>query len=530
MRRVINIRSFFWRMDRPLLACLLTAFIISSFGGISSYADDLISSTNLPPADAANNSPQSSVVQIFSTVRYPSPFKPWTKEPPSEISGSGVVISGKRILTCAHIVEYASRIQIQDNQGGGRLNVQVEAIAPDMDLAILKPEVEAFFDTHPEIKISHTLPDIRDSVLTYGYPVGGNSLSLTKGIVSRIEFAAYNYPAAGLRIQIDAAINPGNSGGPAVVDGKMIGLAFSYLNGTQNIGFIVPSEEIELFLKDIADGRYDGKPSLFGEYQTLANSIEHSFLKLDQTTDGLIIEKPDNDDPAYPLKKWDVITRIGETPLDSMGTVKLNDNVRVFFKYMVQRIVTNGAVPLTVIRDGKEQKISVPVTSSRQLVISGLNGTYPSYFVYGPLVFTPATMEFVAQAMAGQRGGNLMGILGYSGSSLVRRMGDQANFEGEQLVVVPCPLFPHQLSLGYSDPSFQVVKSVNGIPVKNLAQLVQILRDSKSEYTTFEFDVHNGQIIILPRAEVNSATEEILTDNDIRSQGSPDMLSIWNSK
>jgi S1-C subfamily serine protease len=530
MGRMINMKSFFWRLGKNLPACLLSAFVVLNFEGVPSLAVDLNSGTNSPTPSDAKNSIENSVVQISSTVRYTSLNRPWTKEPPTEISGSGVVISGHRILTCAHVVEYASRIQIQDNEGGGKINAQIEAIAPDMDLAILKPEVESFFDTHPEIKISHVLPDIQDSVLAYGYPVGGSSLSITKGIVSRIEFAAYNYPAAGLRIQIDAAINPGNSGGPAVVDGKMIGLAFSYLKETQNIGYIIPSEEIELFLNDIADGHYDGKPSLFGEYQSLANATLRSFLKLNQSTAGIIVEKPDTEDPSYPLKKWDVITRIGDVPLDSMGTVKLNDDVRVFFKYMIQKVVTNGVVPLTIMRDGKEMKIYVPVPSSRPVVIPSLSGTYPSYFIYGPVVFTSATMEFVSQAMQGQRGGSLMGILSASGSSLVRRMDDKTRFEGEQLVVVPCPLFPHQLSLGYRDPSFQVVKSVNGIPIKNLAQLVQVLRDSKSEYITIEFDVRNGQIIVLRRADVNSATEDILTDNDIRSQGSPDMLSIWNSK
>ena len=84
------------------------------------------------------------------------------------------------------------------------------------------------------------LPQIKDAVLAYGFPTGGTSLSITKGIVSRIEFVPYNYPTSGLRIQIDAAINPGNSGGPAIAGDKMIGLAFSRLGDAQNIGYIIP--------------------------------------------------------------------------------------------------------------------------------------------------------------------------------------------------------------------------------------------------------------------------------------------------
>ncbi len=108
-------------------------------------------------------------------------------------------------------------------------------------------------------------------MLVYGYPQGGSTLSITKGIVSRIEFAGYNEGISGVRIQVDAAINPGNSGGPALVDGKMVGLIFSKLTQADNIGYIIPSEEIDLFLKDVADGTYDGKPSMHEALQTFEN-------------------------------------------------------------------------------------------------------------------------------------------------------------------------------------------------------------------------------------------------------------------
>ena len=172
------------------------------------------------PVEPRTDPVATSVVRIYSTVRYPSPYKPWAKEPPQEISGSGVVIEGKRILTCAHVVLYGGRIEVQGNESADRLSAKVEAIAPGIDLALMKLEDETFFDSHPALPREQELPDIRDAVLAYGYPTGGSSLSITKGIVSRIEFAAYNYPATGLRIQIDAAINHGNSGGPAVAGGR----------------------------------------------------------------------------------------------------------------------------------------------------------------------------------------------------------------------------------------------------------------------------------------------------------------------
>ncbi|HEX3696582.1 MAG TPA: S1C family serine protease [Polyangia bacterium] len=153
------------------------------------------------------------------------------------------------------------------------------AVAPGIDLALLKLDDERVFDTHGPLARALALPDIKDAVMAYGYPTGGSNLAITKGIVSRIEFAAYNRPVWGMRIQIDAAINHGNSGGPAVAGDKMIGLAFSSLGGTQNIGYIIPNEEIELFLADVADGTYGGKPGMYDDLQTLENPALRAFLR-----------------------------------------------------------------------------------------------------------------------------------------------------------------------------------------------------------------------------------------------------------
>jgi hypothetical protein len=96
--------------------------------------------------------------------------------------------------------------------------------------------------------------------------------------------------------------------------------------------------------------------------------------------------------------------------------------------------------------------------------------------------------------------------------------------------MVPSPFFPHKVSTGYGDPFYQVVKEINGIRVKNLAHLVEILRDSKDEFIRIEFYNRYGETLIFPRAEMLAATDEILTDNGIRSQGSPDALAVWNAK
>ena len=97
-------------------------------------------------------------------------------------------------------------------------------------------------------------------------------------------------------------------------------------------------------------------------------------------------------------------------------------------------------------------------------------------------------------------------------------------------MVVPAPFFPHQLVKGYGNPITQVVKTINGVPVKNLAHLVQLLRDSREQYIVVGFNSTFCETMVFPRAELVGATDDVLTDNGIRSQGSPDLMKIWNAK
>ncbi|HEU4776302.1 MAG TPA: S1C family serine protease, partial [Telluria sp.] len=412
----------------------LIAALTLAAAGLSASAQDAPKEAIVPaPAARIPANLENSVVKVFSTLRRPDPFKPWSKAAPADITGSGVVIEGKRILTNAHVVNYASQVQIQANQAGDKVSATVVAVARDMDLAILKLDDESFFDTHAPVARASVLPNVRDQVFAYGYPTGGTSLSITKGIVSRIEFVNYSLDTAGLRIQIDAAINPGNSGGPAIAGDTMVGLAFGTATNAQNIGYIIPNEEVELFLKDVADGRYDGKPSLLAETQTLENPVLRNFLKLDKSVAGAVVQSPGTDSAAYPLKEWDVITKIGDSPIDNQAMIALGSNLRVRFQYRVQQLAQGGKLPLTIVRGGKPMTILLPVGGARKLLIPDLNGGYPPYFIYGPIVFSRASPEFMAGITSNAA---LMNALAFNASPLVTRRGERPDAQREELVVV----------------------------------------------------------------------------------------------
>jgi hypothetical protein len=193
----------------------------------------------------------------------------------------------------------------------------------------------------------------------------------------------------------------------------------------------------------------------------------------------------------------------------------------------VQQVAKDGKVPLTIVRGGKTMQVQVPVGGARQLLIPDLAGGYPSYFVYGPMVFTRATAEYLSFIAA-----NAAALNGFSfnASPLVTRRGDSPDAQHEELVVISSPFFPHKLVAGYSNRMGAVVESVNGVPVRSLRHLVALLRDLKDDMVVLRFDQREGETMVLPRKEMVAATEGILSDNGIRSQGSADMMDIWNGK
>ena len=465
---------------------------------------------------------ENTVVKVFSTMRRPDVARPWSKMPPMEATGSGVIIEGNRILTNAHVVAYASQVQVQSSQAGDKVPASVVAMAPGIDLAVLKLDDESFFGKRPPLPRASVLPQIKDPVLAYGFPAGGTSMSITRGIVSRIEFVSYGLMTSGLRIQIDAALNPGNSGGPAIAYDKMIGLVFSHLANAENIGYIIPNEEIELFLKSTTSGGYDGKPGMYDDLQTLENPALRGFLKLDSSVRGMVVHRPDQAEPSYPLQQWDVITRIADTAIDDEGMVWIRSNLRVRFPYLIQKSVHDGSVPLSIVRAGQVRQINMPVPRQRPLLVDSLLGSYPSYFILGPVVFERATMEALQLVHAHSQA--------LVGNPLLARLGDRPDADRQELVIIPAPLFPHALSKGYADPTGSTVRSVNDTPVKSLAHLVMLLRDLKDDYVTIDFDNRASEALVFPRAQLVASTDAILSDNGVRAQGSPDMMKIWDGK
>jgi len=123
-------------------------------------------------------------------------------------------------------------------------------------------------------------------------PAGGEEISYTRGVVSRIQMEPYAHIGNRqfLSVQTDAAINPGNSGGPVIQEDRVVGVAFQGTPGLENTGFFIPPPVISHFLKDISDDRYDGFPQAGLRVVPLQNPAYRSLLKLTDEDKGARVD------------------------------------------------------------------------------------------------------------------------------------------------------------------------------------------------------------------------------------------------
>lgn len=352
----------------------------------------------LPIAVFADISPERNVedyiVKVHVTSKVHDTVSPWNSSIISS-TGSGLIIEGERILTNAHVVADNTFIEIQRDGQPKRFEAEVEAVSHESDLAVLKVKDESFFDIGGFLPLGD-LPDVHQEITVYGYPVGGDTLSITKGIVSRIEFQTYAHSGLSMQaVQVDAAINFGNSGGPAVANDKVVGIAMQVSGGgEENIGYLIPVTMVKRFLTDVADGKQEGIPELSLYTEELLNPTLKKHYQLSDEQSGVLVTKVCAETPTESvIQPNDVITHIDGKKIEDNGMTTLTPKKQINYLYHVDMHQMGESLQLDIVRDGKPMQVKVPLTKAVETVY--LYDETPVYFVYGGFVFVQADVSDV---------------------------------------------------------------------------------------------------------------------------------------
>ncbi|NDC80083.1 MAG: serine protease [Verrucomicrobia bacterium] len=433
---------------------------------------------------------------------------PWNPGTVSSARGAGFVISGKRILTNAHVISGARYITVQREADPRKYPAHVKFVAHDCDLAMIEVEEPGFFKGTTALPLGD-IPELESVVSVYGFPIGGDRLSVTRGVVSRIDYNSYTHSGreSHLAIQIDAAINPGNSGGPVMQEDKVVGVAFQGFRGdvAQNVGYMIPTPVIRRFLKDVEDGRYDHYVDIAIRWMTLENPAMRKYLGRPNDGRGVVVTDIFSEGSSDGiLRKGDVLLSIDGHPIESDGSVRLQGQP-VQLEEIVERKFAGDPVELEVWRDKKMERVTLKLRPAEMFsMYEILYEPPPRYVLYGGLVFQPLTA-------------NLMAVL--SGSADLRLRQTYTLFGQDQLYretpepVVLSFILPDPLNVYLRGMAGQLVREINGRRIRALSDVEPALR-AGGERSVIRFE-GDQRPAVLKKSEVDLAMPRIMTQYGI---------------
>src|SRR5271165_3000873 len=369
--------------------------------------------------------------------------------------GAGAILSPDGyIVTNAHVVQGARKIRVRlqglEKQSAGAsseplgpIEAKLVGVDRQTDVAVMKINMTGL----PALALADS-SQLRQGqvVFAFGSPLGLEN-SVTMGVVSATA-RQIDPDNPSIFIQTDAPINPGNSGGPLVdVDGHVVGINTFILTqsgGNEGLGFAIPSNVVRNIFDQIHTEGHVHRGQIGVFLRTISPElVEGLHLPVNH---GLLLEDVAPGSPADKagLKAGDVITSIGGKPVENVRQFTL-----VLYSYRIGQKAEIG-----VLRDGKETTISVQVVERPDDPMR-----------FADLVAGPDNLV------------NRLGVVAINITGEVKELlGNELRIPSGVLVAAKTPT---STLLGEGPQPGDVIHALNGVPIKDLAQLKQDLRQMK---------------------------------------------------
>ena len=452
--------------SHPSRAVLLAATLIFSTG-LPVVAAPAASSGTKSPDAAEESGIYQSVLRIEAAAQQFDYRAPWNSGRFGGGTGTGFLVGDNRILTNAHVVSNSRRLIIRKHGDPAVYSARLLHIAHDCDLALLELEDPKVLEGVTRLGFGD-VPSLESEVRVIGYPVGGERLSVTRGVVSRIDFSTYSHSGVDqhLVVQIDAAINPGNSGGPVLQGDKVVGVAFQGLLQADNTGYMIPTPVVKRFLKDVEDGKYDHYVDLgFTDFE-LANKAQRAALGLPDDNRGILVANvAPGGSVDGKLRKGDIVMALDDHPVFSNGQVRI-DGQMVNMHEVVERKYSGDKVVIDFLRDGKKERVEATLSQFEPARIFATQyETRPTYAVFGGLVFQPFSR-------------NLLAAYGFDSLEvrhLLERYTADALYQDRDDIIMLTQVLPDTVNTEIASLGGLIVEEINGRKVGSMKDIMDLL-------------------------------------------------------
>jgi hypothetical protein len=462
----------------------------------------------LSRAEDVKSEPPLSVVRV-NVTNQPWDFgRPWGKRPPFSRRAIGTVLTGGRILVTAELVGNANYVELETAEGGQKVPAVVDVVDYEANLALLKTDDKAFLK---ELKPLEVAAARTGDLLSVWQLESNGALLVTSGPMTTAEVTRYPIDESPLliyRLTTPLQFRDSSFTLPVIKDGKLAGLIMRYDNTTNNAD-VLPAPIIEHFLKDAAEGPYEGFPRVGITSSSTRDPQFRRFLGMNASTPGGVYVGEIQADSAAArggLQKGDVILAVDGLPVDQDGNYRDPDYGKISISHLFStRHFVGDSIKFSLFRNGEKKEATV--TLSRRPMESYVIEPYiidraPTFYVLGGLVLCELSRQYLKEFGADWKKKAPEQFVYFD------RQQNELFKDGPRKIVFLNRVLPSDLTVGYEELTQLVVTKINDMKLECLADVPAALTKAKDSLHKIEFDGEPGVIYL--DADAVTATAEAL--------------------
>lgn len=451
--------------------------------------------------------PTGSLVRVRTSIQPYDQFRPWQKKSPFGLSGTGVVLPGGKVLVTASLVANRTEVGLEKPGSAQKCAAEVEAIDYEANLALLKPSEAEFLKGFAGVSLGANLK-AGDTAEVWQLERNGemirNQAEILSAGVGRYPSDEAGFLVYGVRVSLPKRDDSYTL--PLMRNGQLSGMMMAYDRDSQE-GTAIPVPMIEHFLKDSADGKYEGFPTLGVSWASLRDPNLREEVKA-PGSGGILLTRvnPIGTAGRAGLREGDVLLSVDGFKLDEDGNYRDSLYGPTSIGNLVRTRPYVGAnAKFRIVRDGTEMEFSGSYDrrARDEVAIPTLQfDMAPRYLILGGLVFQELTGAYLQEwgdkwsERAPQR---LVQLFSFQ---------QELKLDPKKRIVFLSQVLPSAMTAGYQHLSGLVLTGCNGKPVGTLEELAAIADGATSGDLVFEFMDDPGKLV-LDASEVKSGGDKL---------------------
>ncbi len=438
-------------------------------------------------------SPSSSLVRINATLQRYNFIRPWEKGAPTPRRGLGAVITGKRVLTTAELVENSTYIELELPGTGEKTPAKIVGLDYEANLALLEPidGKSPILDNLIPLKLDDSV--VADDTLEIWQVEDNGDSVVTDVKMLRAAVGTYFIPGSSLltyRVKGSLQYHANSFTLPVVKNGNLAGLLLSYSSKEQTSN-ILPAPIIQHFLDDLALGDYQGFPNLGISYAQTLDEQLRKFTQIEEHEGGVFVRKVLADSSAGKggMKTGDIILKVNDHAIDSRGNYVDKKYGKINFSHLVRGSANVGdKVKMHIVRDGKPMDLEFELLRKDPddfLIDPYMFDRGPRFMIIGGLIFQELTLPYLQ--FWGDKWPTRAPL------NLVHAQANPEPYEkeGRKKLVFLSQVVKTPATLGYEGFGSIIVTKVNDQAINNIGDLAEALKKPNDQgLHKIEFEDH----------------------------------------